>query len=60
MSYVGIPLRMIAFETTLASSYNKSINLRLQVSVGNLILELSTRCVRIRGLETRIARVILV
>ena len=27
------------------SSYNKLIVLRLQVSVGNLILELSTRCV---------------
>ena len=36
--------------------------LRLQVSVGNLILELSTRCVRKRGVETqmraRITRVI--
>ena len=29
------------------SSYNKLIVLRLQVSVRNLILELSTRCVRI-------------
>ena len=34
-------------------SYNKFIVLRLQVSVGNLILELSARCVRIRGVETQ-------
>ena len=43
-------------------SYNKSVVLRLQVSAGDLILELSTRCVRIRGVETqlhaRITRVI--
>ena len=32
-------------------SYNKLIVLRLQVCVGNLILELSTRCVRIRGVK---------
>ena len=34
-------------------SYNKLIVLRLQVSIGNLILELSTKCVRIRGVETQ-------
>ena len=43
-------------------SYNKLIVLRLQVSVGNLILESSIRCVRKRGVETqmraRITRVI--
>ena len=33
-------------------SYNKSIVLRLQVSAGNLRLELSTGCVRIKGVET--------
>ena len=34
-------------------SYNKLIVLRLQVIVGNLILELSIRFVRKRGVETR-------
>ena len=34
-------------------SYNKLIVLRLQVSVGDLILDLSTRCVHVRGIETQ-------
>ena len=38
----------------------KLIVLRHQFSVGNLILELRTRCVRTGGAETRIARVLLV
>ena len=43
-------------------SYNKLIVLRIQGRIGNLILELSIRCVRKRGVETqmraRITRVI--
>ena len=34
-------------------SYNKLIVLRLQISAENLILELSIRCVRKRGVETQ-------
>ena len=41
-------------------TYNKSTVLRLQVSVGNLILELSTRCVRMGGVETQVVRVLYV
>ena len=42
-------------------SYNKVIVLRiLQVSVGNLILELSTICMRIGGVETQVVRVLYV
>ena len=43
---------MIAFETTLACALNELTVPRLQVSVGNLILELSTRYERIGGVET--------
>ena len=34
-------------------SCNKLVVLRLKVSVGNLILELSTRCVHVREVETQ-------
>ena len=65
---------MIAFETTLACTLTTSQQfleglgafrfvlkfLRLQVSVGNLMLEFSTRCVRMVGVETQVVRVLYV
>ena len=41
-------------------SYNELMVLRLQVSVENLILELSTRYVRIGGVMTQVLRVLYV
>ena len=53
---------MLAFETTLRRLHLQRVNivLRLQVSVGNLILELSKKCVRIRGVETQVVCVLYV
>ena len=39
-------------------TYSKLTISRLQVSVGNLILELSTRCVRMGGVETQVVLVL--